>query len=222
VLHLCLFHAVLLVYSEVAALAYYALDVQAVLDDTAAFAKVDAFDAFNATPSVQTLRGYQAALVFADESWANATALGNNMAEYFDAGGNVVLAVFSTSLATNAKEVYNLLGRWKSEGYDLITPAKYIVQKEDQPLKFVEPNSTLVAGMTSLTATAAFQSPGAVSSPDVVVAQWGSGAPLIVRCVRRGRKIVALNFFPVSSRVSPIFWDVTTSGATIMRNALMY
>jgi len=55
-----------------------------------------------------------------------------------------------------------------------------------------------------------------------VVARWGSGAPLIVRGVKDGRNLVALNFFPPSSRVAPNLWNITTDGAAIMRNALRF
>jgi hypothetical protein len=218
VLHPHLLHAVLLVHATED---FKAQDVQAVLNQTAAFAKVDLFDAQFDTPNVTTLRGYEAALVFSNAEWGNATALGDNMAKYFEAGGNVVLAVFATTTGVGSPE-FSLLGRWKSEGYDLITPAAQISPKEDKDLIFVEPRSRLLNGVANLTATQAFQSTGAVSSPDVVVAKWGSGAPLIVRGERKGRKIVALNFYPPSSRARSDFWDITTSGAAIMRNALLY
>lgn len=68
---------------------------------------------------------------------------------------------------------------------------------------------------------------GAVSAvlynTGVVVARWGSGAPLIVRGVKGGCNLVALNFYPtLASQVAPNSWNTNTDGAKIMRNALLF
>lgn len=193
-------------------------DVQKLLDD-ATGAQVEVFDASDGTPSVAELQAFDAVLVFSDEPFADAGALGTNLADYWDAGGRVVVAVYTTA-------VFPLQGRWASGGYQLIQPTGVLGPREAAALNITEPNSPLVAGVTSLTAVAAFRSTGGVivTSPPggVVVATWGSGAPLIVRGVKGDRNLVALNFYPVSSRVDPDFWNITTDGAAILRNALLF
>jgi hypothetical protein len=79
-----------------------------------------------------------------------------------------------------------------------------------------------VATVTSLIAAQAFQSLGEVKTGAVVVALWGNNVPLIVRGEVNGRRMAAINMFPPSSQVSPNFWNITTDGGAIMRNALLY
>jgi hypothetical protein len=198
----------------------FANDVKAMLDGTSAFAMVDLSDAKAGTPSLATLQAHEAVLVFSDSGWQNATALGDNLAAYFNEGGNVVVAVFAN---TESGVSQSLGGLWNTLGYDLIPVAQYTALTEDATLGFNEPDSPLLVDVTSLTAVRAFQSPGIVSPTDTVVATWGSGVPLIVRGMRNGRNMVALNFYPPSSRAQSNFWDYNTgSGAAIMRNALLY
>ena len=61
---------------------------------------------------------------------------------------------------------------------------------------------------------------GTATNGGVVVAEWGSGKPLIVRGVKNGVNHVELNFYPPSSTVRSDFW--VGDGATIMKNALLY
>jgi hypothetical protein len=204
---------VLVVHAET--VSSYTEDVQALLNETGTFSKVDLFDAYTATPTLSTLKAYEAVLVFADDVFADAAALGDNLADFFDGGGNVVLAAFANC------QYARLQGRWSSGGYDVITPGNQTFTAESQPITILDPASVLVAGVTSLTAAVGYNSDGTVSAPDVVVAKWGSGAPLITCGIRKGRPIVALNFFPPSSRARSDLWDIATSGAAIMRNALL-
>lgn len=69
-------------------------DVQAKLTATGRFSSVGLIDVVNTTPTLATLIQYQAVLVYPDAPYFNATALGNVLADYFDAGGGVVEAVF--------------------------------------------------------------------------------------------------------------------------------
>ncbi len=88
----------------------YAADVQAKLNSSDQFASVTLFDGRSGTPSLATLLPYDAALVFSDGNFSNTTALGNNLADYVDAGGGVVNMTFSVgSLSPPA-------GRW-NPGY---------------------------------------------------------------------------------------------------------
>jgi len=191
-------------------------DVQVSLIKTGAFSKVDGFDARSATPSVTQLLAYDAVLVYSYDPFHDATALGDNLADYRDAGGRVVEAVFATADVS-------LEGRWASNGYQLIGISIRGFGSETEPLTINQPTSPLVAGVKSLTATVAYKSKGRVTNGGEVVASWGSSdAPLIVRGVKDGRNLVALNFFPVSNRVDSNFWNINTDGAAIMRNALLF
>jgi hypothetical protein len=189
-------------------------DVQSKLVATAAFQKVDIWNAKVATPTLAQLQAYQAVLVYSDSGFIDPVALGNNLADYFDAGGRVVLAVFAnTQIAVT--------GRWSSGNYHLINPTAQTGASESAPVKILDASSPLVAGVTTLTSTAGFKSAGGLINGGVAVANWGSsGAPLIVRGVKNGRGLAELNFYPPSVASRSDFW--AGDGATIMKNALLY
>lgn len=188
-------------------------DVQNQLVGTGAFASVDVFQAAFSTPSLQELQNYDAVLVYANDSFADSNTLGQNLADYWDAGGRVVVATFANAGVP-------LGGRWSFDGYPLIQPFSSSGQFEFGPLRIFEPENPLLADVVSLTATSGFRSAGEIVNGGIVVASWGSGAPLIVRGERDGRARVELNFFPPSSQASSDFW--VGSGAEIMRNALLF
>jgi hypothetical protein len=189
------------------------LDVQAKLEQTGAFVTVDVFDVSQGTPSVEALQDYSAVLVYTDALLQDAELLGDNLADYFDGGGRVVVAAFANATVT-------LGGRWASGGYGLIEPLGQAQSLESAPIGLTEPGSPLLSGVSSLTATAAFRSQGGPIQGGVVVATWGSGAPLIVRGAHAERARVDLNLYPPSGDVRSDLWR--GSGAEILRNALLF
>jgi hypothetical protein len=194
--------------------AAFLADVQAKLIATASFGLVDTFAALAGTPTAALLQQYQSVLVFSDSAFADSTMLGDRVADYFDGGGRVVVTTFANASVP-------LGGRWSTGGYHLINPTGQKQPAENAPLQILEAGSPLVAGVTSLTASAAYQSTGAVINGGIVVARWGDGSsPLVIRGVKSGRGYCALNFFPASSAVRADFWD--GDGATLLRNCLLF
>lgn len=194
-------------------------DVQAKLLSTGSFTKVDPFNAQSGTPTLAQLQAYDAVLVWANYNFADRTTMGNNLADFYDGGGHVVLAVFS--LMSYAQ----LLGRWSTGGYNLITP-----QNQDNgglltpnALIFNDAASSLVTGVTSLTATSAYRNKlGTIINGGIVVASWSDNTPLVVRAIKGTGNLVALNFYPPSAQVPGYSECWVGSGKELMRNALMY
>src|SRR5438270_13898035 len=58
----------------------YVNDVQSKLLATGRFGQVDIIDAHSTTPTVEQLRAYKSVLVWSDSGFADASALGNNLA----------------------------------------------------------------------------------------------------------------------------------------------
>ncbi len=187
-------------------------DVQSRLVATNAFAAVDIFPACTSAPTLAQLQAYQAVLAYTDSGFSAGTAVGDVLADYFDWGGRVVVAVFGNASIP-------ITGRWASGNYQLINPAG-----QNQPTltlgTILEPASPLMVGVTSLSAQSAYQSTGAPINGGIVVARWSNGNPLIVRGVKNTRNYVTINMYPPSITGRSDFW--TGSGAEIMRNALQY
>src|SRR3954454_4053485 len=66
-------------------------EVQSKLVATGRFTQVDTIDAGSTTPTLAQLLAYKSVLVWADSGFSDSTTLGNNLADYVDAGGGVVI-----------------------------------------------------------------------------------------------------------------------------------
>src|SRR5437763_6056644 len=73
-------------------------DVQSKLVATGRFSQVDIIDASSTTPTVTQLRASTSVLVWSASGFANATALGTNLADCVDGGAGVVIAAFPVAM----------------------------------------------------------------------------------------------------------------------------
>jgi len=191
-------------------------DVQAKLVNTGLFTAVDVYDIATVTPSLAQLQQYNSVLVYSDSrGYQNSTLLGNNLADYVDGGGGVVVAVFS-----NASIPFG--GRFATENYWAIIPA-FQTQGARLTLGMIYfPDSPILAGVNSFDGgSSSYRSTGTVHPAALRVADWSDGSPLAV--IRRMGRVhrVDLNFFPPSSGAQSDFWEQTTDGARFMANALL-
>jgi hypothetical protein len=194
------------------------LDVQSKLQATGAFAAVDVFDANAGTPALSALQGYTAVLCWSRDPFASPAGLGDVLAQYWDAGGAVVVAVDS-----NVES--KLQGRFgtAANGYMLIEGSAEWEDPSDSLGVVLEPLSPLMADVTALSAFYSYRSKGAVINGGIVVAQWATGGrPLVVRGTRAGRPLVALNMYPLSRDLGFVTGYWIGDGAALMRNALLF
>src|SRR2546423_8661813 len=195
-------------------------DAQSKLIATGRFSQVDVIDAHSTTPTVQQLRAYKSVLVWSDSAFADASTFGNNLADYVDGGGGVVIAVFA-----NLSSVLNQVGgRFASEDYFAIEPAGVASGTELTLGTIYEPTSPLLNGVTTFDGgTSSYHiNTGTLNTNGVRVADWSNGQPLIARRTINKVQRADLNFFPPSSDVSPDFWTSSTDGVKIMANALEF
>ena len=131
-------------------------------------ARVDPFNASVSTPSVAQLDQYDMAVAHSDcDAYSDATALGNNLADYADHGGVVVEYAYSMHISPG----YQLAGRWLSGGYSPYLPGTNV--NNTVTLGTFDAGSPLMAGVSNLASecnTAATLAPGAAR-----VAQWNNG-----------------------------------------------
>lgn len=205
----------LLLHSE--SIAAYVADVRSRLSATGLFAVIDSYDARAAAPDLATLAGYDAVLAWssAGVGFADPTALGDVLADYYDGGGRVVVAMFGNFTG-------GIGGRFGalSNGYLLITGGTAVLTGASSLGAVAEPSSPLVQGVDQLSATTAFRSDGVAVNGGTVVASWSGGEPLVVRGVIGGRRRVDLNLWPVSSAAYPNSW--TGDGTSLLIDALLY
>lgn len=94
-------------------------DPQAKIAATGLFSAVDVISVTspNPTPTLAELLQYDAIIVWSNNAFTDRVAMGNVLADYVDAGGGVVLAVFVVNSTTSG-----LQGRWLTENYAIFVP----------------------------------------------------------------------------------------------------
>ncbi|MEW6252184.1 MAG: PEP-CTERM sorting domain-containing protein [Planctomycetota bacterium] len=204
-----------LLYADSAA---YANDVAAKLTGTGLFASITPIGVTTMTPTLQQLQAYDAVLTWTNQSYQSASAMGDVLADYVDAGGGVVVGVFATSTTTANR---SLTGRW-SNGYDVIVPRSGNFTGHATLGTILVPNHPIMLGVSTFDGgTSSFRpSTTAVTAGSTRIVEWSDGKTLIA--VGASPHRADLGFFPVSNAASTNSWLSTTDGARLMANALLY
>jgi hypothetical protein len=192
-------------------------DVRSLLLATGQFSVVDVYPINIVTPALTLLMTYKAVLVYSDApGYAKPNALGDVLADYVDAGGGVVIAVFA-----NAGIAFG--GRFATEDYWCIEPGGTSSGKPLELGAIHVPGSPLLAGvLTFYGGSSSYYGTGQLNAAAVDVADWSNGAPLVASRVIGGHNRVDLNFYPPSNLVRSDFWAHATDGSLLMANALTY
>jgi hypothetical protein len=195
----------------------YDADVQAKLVGTGRFSSVDTFDCSSGTPTPSQLASYSAVLVYSDGAYSDSTGLGNELADYADAGGQVVEAAFNFF----ANPSLALQGRWASDGYSAYSFGGGPATPGALNLVADLPSNPLLNGVSSFNGGSSNYMEGVTLAPgSTQVAHWddGSSTPLVAYNAHS----VGLNFYPPSSDIRADFWDASTDGAALLANALLF
>src|SRR5262249_17067498 len=152
-------------------------------------------DVTSSTPTLAELENYDSVLVWNNFPFADENALGDNLADYVDAGHGVVVATFA-----NANSFFpSLGGRWASGGYDAIQPTTYTGFNPPTLGTVAQPGHPIMAGVANFSGgNASWHSDGGVTAGSSLIASWSDGSPLVAE---RSNRDVGLNFFPPSSDI---------------------
>jgi hypothetical protein len=181
---------------------------------------IDSFNIGTSTPTLAQLSNYDSVFVFnCCNPINNATAFGNNLADYVDGGGGLVLAEFGLGAGGGPE------GRWLTGGYH-----PFIKGDSGFVPAFDSIGTRHVPGHQVLDGVATFsmgnwtgshntrpKAPGAIN-----IADWAGGSPLVVEMPGYDGRIIGLNVYPPSSSLDPRFWNTSTNGARLMANAVGY
>jgi len=181
------------------------------------------------TPPLATLLEYDAVITWSNASYDDAVTMGDVLADYVDAGGGVVVAVFANT-STNAARF--LQGRWLTDpGYIAIPQNGGFVDGLAAGLgQVLVEDHPILEGVDAFFNNAPVGSTGpfgawrpaelSLTDGSTLVAQWTTGETLIA--LAPNPSVVELGFHPVSSAVNAGYWDETTDGGLIMANALLF
>ncbi|MDB9961477.1 HYR domain-containing protein, partial [Oceanihabitans sp.] len=196
-------------------------DVLSKLTTTGAFNSVSSINVAISTPTLADLQQYDAVLVWNDDPFANDVALGNVLAAYVDAGGGVVVSMFTQWSPSD----FDLQGDFRNNGYlPLDGTSSPFAAAGPYTMNIINGSHPIMKGVTTFNGgSSSFRGTNlSVQSGATLLADWSTGDPLIAYKEPTNGKTVSLNFFPPSSDSRSDFWDVNTDGALIMANSLAW
>jgi hypothetical protein len=191
------------------------VEVQSKLVATGAFSSVDIYNASSGTPNLAQLMAYDAVLTWANNQYSTAATMGDVLADYVDAGGGVVVAVFATASIP-------LSGRWVSGGYEVIIAGTGQTAGAAMLGTVHEPAHAIMAGVLTFDGGSSSYRPTTtnLTAGALRIADWSDGRVLVAAGANPKR--VDLGFYPPSSDCRSDFWLASTDGARLMANALVY
>jgi hypothetical protein len=172
------------------------------------------------TPTLAELQVFDAVLVFTNSTPQSSVVLGDNLADYVDGGGGVVLTMFAIR-ATVANRTVE--GRFLTDNYYCIERSVGSSTTGNATLGTIHvPGHPLLTGVTTFDGgSSSFRSPAALNASATRVADWSTGQILMAERTNLGGGRVDLGFFAVSQLASSTSWLVSTDGAAILRNSVV-
>jgi MYXO-CTERM domain-containing protein len=173
------------------------------------FDAVDVVNCGTSTPTLATLQGYNAVLVWDLPAFADRTTLGNNLADFVDSGGGVVEMLWTLFNGSD------LSGRWSSAGYGCLGTGTYASSAVSLKPAPNDPTSPLVTGVSSLALPANQHD---LSSPNPTrgatsVWDWSDGQPAVCQMLTLPGASLALNLY---------YGAATGDINPLVRNALLF
>jgi hypothetical protein len=149
---------------------------------------VDLFDASAGTPTLGQLEQYQEVVAFSNNAWSDATAMGNVLADYQDAGGVVVVTTF----AFDNRGGWLLGGRWVTGGYTPFNSTN-VVDFTDASLGQYIVGHPLMQGVSTLSAH--FRNGVTLTAGASQVATYTDSIPMVAVKTTGGHTGVAINAY---------------------------
>jgi hypothetical protein len=176
----------------------FAPDAQADLVPTGKFGLLAGFDVQNSTPTLAMISTYDAVLAYTNNPPFDATALGDLLADYVDAGGRVVLANYSFVGAPNY-----ISGRIMTAGYSPLVYSGAVGPLGGQVVP-INPSDPIFTGIVP--ANVSYYS--SVNGPlpnlaagAMLLADDGLGNNLIAR--NATGNVIATTFYPATASWAP-------------------
>lgn len=189
-------------------------DVSYRLAETLKFQSVTYIDVTFVTPTLGELQAFDGVVVWWDYPYLDRVTLGNNLADYVDGGGGVLLAVPETA----GESASYLGGRWETEDYFIIDRSDYQVGQATLGT-ILKPAHPIMAGVDSLDGGAFSFRPSVadLTAGGTMVATWSDGMPLVATRVENDVRRADLGYFLHSGTYG---WRADTDGGVLMANAL--
>jgi hypothetical protein len=159
----------------------------------------------NRTPGIQALRQYDVVLLFTNGIFDETTRLGNELAQYVQAGGNLVIGTFYWQGRSDSG--FGSPGWGALQNLDPLTSnvnpftghggATYQLDSLAFGTVVTHP---LTTGLFSLRSLAGYSGGTTAKASATVVASWSNSGPLVAyRVLPSGQRVVAVTLFPAAT-----------------------
>ncbi len=194
-------------------------DIQQKLQQLGYFSTIDHYSIYQSTPSLRTLEGYDAVLVWTGwNGFSDYVQMGNNLADYVDAGGGLVLASLAVGSSNSG---WAPGGRFSSGVYYVIEPTGTSLATRTMGTIY-DPSHPILKNVTSLRTNSDYAPTGGISAGSQRIVDWNDGKVLAATKIINGHRRVDLGLFPPSSDVYSGSWVSSTDGAELIANALLW
>lgn len=204
-------------------------DVRASLLADGRIATVTAYELNDVNTEAIDFTLFDAAFVWADEPFFDAVELGDQLADFAEAGGGVVVAGWAFAGGSD------LDGRLVDGGFLPLgvggVRSGPVGRAKGEIVRLVNDgiHETLLNVVAFYGGTGAFRTTGLTpSSGALVTYAWEGGDPLVVVKETGTARVAAMNFFPVSNRQGVVYpphqpnWDVISDGAQLMTSTVLW
>lgn len=175
--------------------------------------KAQRFFYLNRTPGLSTLRQFDVVLLFTNGIFDETVRLGDELAQYVDAGGNLVIGTFywqarsDSELPTPGWGALEAIDPFRADTEGLKEGGATYELNVLGPVLL--PNHPTIVGVSQMVSIAGFSAGVLPKQETTVVAEWEDGAPLVgYRVLPIGQRIVGVSLFPAASSPDQVEGDV--------------
>jgi len=191
------------------------------ISKTGLFSNVTYMNVSTFTPKVSELQIFDAILIFSNKKYHDPYTLGNNIADFIESGGGVVLMMFDIEREGS----FGLQGRFEQQKYLTIPRAVPCSRSPRLSMgKIYDPDHPIMNNISSFDGGVASVRPGTSKVyPNVRrIADWEDGKPLVTAKILDCARRADLAFFPKSNEIYADGWLSHTDGYLLMANALLW
>lgn len=174
----------------------------------------DTFFYLNQTPGLSLLRQYDVVLLFNNGIFDETVAIGNQLTDYVELGGNLVIGSFYWQGRGDSQ--------FATPGWGALESIDPFVADTIGPLQMGGATYTandlgtialrshpLIQGVSTLVSISGFSAGVLAKAGTTVVASWTDGAPMVgYRVLPGGQRVVAVSLFPAATDPTQVRGDV--------------
>jgi hypothetical protein len=180
------------------------------------FSSVNTMNCYSFTPTLSDLQNWNVAVVFGWSEWDDNAAIGDLLADYVDAGGNVLIALAANSISGK----WMVGGRFNSDNYWLITPNPEDAGGVYHMGTVLCPWHSIMSGIRTVVTCGKLINNAKVAPYATCLANFTDGTPLVAVDESRPGRRVDISYPVYTRSVYSIGIDTSSDADELIVNAV--